>query len=168
MYKGEIPLRLTLGKQNIEAQAIAERFSCQYKKSSDIVWAVRGPTTGTSHSYTLKFTQEQSAVSPEALVHKIPVTPPSHAASSYPHSNLHILTSTTVQIPVHCHKMWHRTYPLCNAPLSKSERHSELLCYRNHTKITIVFLMHGLVFGPAQELPGIVGTRDYKRGLFNY
>lgn len=41
MNKGEIPLRLTLGKQNIEAQAIAERFSCQYEKSSDIVWAVR-------------------------------------------------------------------------------------------------------------------------------
>lgn len=37
MNKGEIPLRLTLGKQNIEAQAIAERFSCQYEKSSDIV-----------------------------------------------------------------------------------------------------------------------------------
>ena len=37
MNKGEIPLRLTLGKQNIEAQAKAERFSCQYEKSSDIV-----------------------------------------------------------------------------------------------------------------------------------
>ena len=39
MYKGENTLRLTLWKQNIEAKAIAERFSSQYEKSSDIVWA---------------------------------------------------------------------------------------------------------------------------------
>ena len=38
---GKFPWDLHLGKQNIEAKAIAERFSCQYEKSSNIVWAVR-------------------------------------------------------------------------------------------------------------------------------
>ena len=163
MNKGEIPLRLTLRKQNIEAQAIAERFSCQYEKSSDIVeqW---GPTTGTSHSYTLKFMQEQSAVSPED-----PSADTSLSCSEFL-SSLQ-LTWVPLQSKYLCTATKCGTEPIRYVMLHFQDRRGTVsLYYRNHTKITV--LMRGLVFRPAQELQlypvHTVGTTDYKRGPFNY
>lgn len=84
MNKGEIPLRFTLGKQNIEAQAIAERFSCQYEKSSDILWAVR------AHNWSKSFLHiEIHAGTVSCQPRGSQWHHPSHAVSSYPHSNLH-------------------------------------------------------------------------------
>ena len=84
MNKGEIPLRLTLGKQNIEAQAIEERFSCQYEKSSDIVWAVRAHNWNNSFLHIEIHAGTVSCQSRGSQWHL-----PLMQCRSYPHSNLH-------------------------------------------------------------------------------
>ena len=43
---------------------------------------------------------------------------------SSPHS--YLFTSVTGRIGVHCTKVWHKTYPICDAPLSRSAGPAQL------------------------------------------
>ena len=46
------------------------------------------------------------------------------SVGSSPHS--YLFTSVTGQIGVHCTKVWHKTYPICDAPLSRSAGPAQL------------------------------------------
>lgn len=115
MNKGEIPLRLTLGKQNIEAQAIAERFSCQYK-----VIRYSMSSEGPQLEQVIP-THWNSCRNSQLSVQRIPVTPPSHAVSSYPHFNLHEFyyspnTCTLLQnVAQNLSAMWYSTFRIVEA-----------------------------------------------------
>ena len=46
------------------------------------------------------------------------------SVGSSPHS--YLFTSVTGRIGVHCTKVWHKTYPICDAPLSRSAGPAQL------------------------------------------
>ena len=58
----------------------------------------------------------------EVCYRKIPKISPSKSSS--PHS--YLFTSVTGLIGVHCTKVWHKTYPICDAPLSRSAGPAQL------------------------------------------
>ena len=87
------------------------------------------------------------------------------SVGSSPHS--YLFTSVTGRIGVHCTKVWHKTYPICDAPLSRSAGPAQL---RPVTEIALPqpFLCvercpfwHDAV---VQNLSGIVHWRIQGRG----
>ena len=73
-----------------------------------------------------------------------------------------VFTSATLQI--HCTEVWHRTYPIYNAPLSRSARRSLTplhKSHRNHRQYVWTEALSGIIFVPAQKLPGIVSVNMF-------
>ena len=62
--------------------------------------------------------------------------------------------------------VWHRTYPICDAPLSRSARRSFALLQksrRNHRPDVWTEALSGMVFVPARTLPGIRELKQQRR-----
>ena len=61
----------------------------------------------------------------------------------------------------HCTKVWHRTSPICDAPLSRVAKRSFAPLQksrRNHRSYVWTEALSSMVFVPAQKLSGIVRT----------
>ena len=89
------------------------------------------------------------------------------SVGSSPHS--YLFTSVTGRIGVHCTKVWHKTYPICDAALSRSAGPAqlrpvtEIALPRNRSCVWTEDLS-GMILAVAQNLSGIVQWRIQGRG----
>ena len=81
----------------------------------------------------------------------------------------YLFTSVTGRIGVHCTKVWHKTYPICDAALSRSAGPAqlrpvtEIALPRNRSCVWTEDLS-GMILAVAQNLSGIVQWRIQGRG----
>ena len=86
--------------------------------------------------------------------------------NSSPHS--YLFTSVTGRIGVHCTKVWHKTYPTCDAPLSRSAGPAQLRPVTENALpqpfLCVNRCLCGMILAVAQNQSSIVQWRIQGRG----
>ena len=103
----------------------------------DLVWTEQWPGTRTSRSHTSSIKLGRLAERDWCTKSQSSLLNVHHHLSGFQASLLPINISCGPNTCSHCIKVWHRTYPICDAPLSRATRRSSLR-YINRAKITVL------------------------------